>query len=114
MGSLYEHIKSFYGQKSEALIDENISLEQIEIEKIMMISKRRKQNFESLLIDTEGNIELENSDDDFNLENETKRIVQKWGSGKQNYKYHKEPRSQRRHLNYFAMCVVYHLAGKTA
>ena len=41
MGSLNEHIGSFHGQKTEALVEENITFEQIGIEKIPIISKRR-------------------------------------------------------------------------
>ena len=59
--AIQSHIENFHGSSEQTTND--ITLEDTDIEALPVNSKRKKQNFDGLVMDDEGSIDVEESDD---------------------------------------------------
>ena len=71
--AIHSHIQNFHGSSEQTTND--ITLEETDIEAIPVCSKRKKQNFDDLFMDDEGYIDVEESDDEYNHKDNTKKLL---------------------------------------
>ena len=68
------HNENFHGSSEQST--NNFTLEDTGIEALPVYSKRKKQNFDSLVMDDDGNIEVEESDDEYsNDKDDTEKLL---------------------------------------
>ena len=71
--AIHSHIENFQGSTEQTTND--ITLEETDIEAIPVCSKCKKQNFDDLVMDDEGNIDVEESVDEYNCKDNTKKLL---------------------------------------
>ena len=62
------HVKECHNSTTQSINQADSTLEEFGIEKLPEYSKRIRQNFEDLVIDYHGNIEIEDSDTEYETE----------------------------------------------
>ena len=62
------HVKECHNSTTQSINQADSTLEEFGIEKLPEYSKRIRQNFDDLVIDDQGNIEIEDSDTEYETE----------------------------------------------
>ena len=70
---IHSHIENFHGSSEQTTND--IALEDTDIEALPVNCKPKKQNFDGLVMDDKGSIDVEESDDEYNDKDNTEKLL---------------------------------------